>query len=128
MKTMIRLFLFAACAIGLTAQAHAAGNVFVFNEAAVNIHPYFKCPGSSTWSDFGTVGAGGFFGWGPGIGPCGLGDYSFTYTIDGQPAPTDPVKGVLKTIFTLDANSNIVIQVGANLRALQVQGPGENGR
>jgi hypothetical protein len=125
------LKLAAAAAVSLALAAPAAsagqGDVFVFNNAAVSIHPYYKFNCLNTpWINFGGIGANSFFGWGP-LAPEGC-QVEFTYTPIGAPPPQDPVQGVLRTRFTqtLDELHVIVIGTGGILR--EVAGPGDSGR
>ena len=130
MKTNLKQ-LAAAAAVSLALAAPAAmagqGDVFVFNNSAFPIHPYYKFNCLNTgWLNFGGIGPNGFFGWGP-LAPEGC-QVEFTYTLVGAPPPQDPVQGVLRTRFTqtLDELHVIVIGTGGIMR--QVSGPGENGR
>jgi hypothetical protein len=130
MKTTLKK-LAAAAAVSLAFAAPAAvagqGDVFVFNNSAFPIHPYYKINCLNTgWIFFGGIGPNGFFGWGP-IGPEGC-QVEFTYTVVGAPAPQDPVQGVVRTRFTqtLDELHVIVIGTGGILR--EVAGPSDTGR
>src|SRR5215831_1607274 len=87
-----------AVAVSLPAAANAAGNVLVYNEASETIHPWFKCPAPAcnadgSWTFYGTITADSQFQWDFSASP---GDFAFTYTLDGEPAPTDRVKGARK--------------------------------
>ena len=124
-----------AVAVSLPAAANAAGNVLVYNEASETIHPWFKCPAPAcnadgSWSFYGTITADSQFQWDFSAFP---GDFAFTYTLDGEPAPTDPVygarkdHGARKALFTVDPGTNNVIQIGNKIRALDLNAPGENG-
>jgi hypothetical protein len=124
-----------AVAVSLPAAANAAGNVLVYNEASETIHPWFKCPAPAcnadgSWSFYGTIAADSQFQWDFSAFP---GDFAFTYTLDGEPAPTDPVNGARKdhgarkALFTVDPGTNNVIQIGNKIRALDLNAPGENG-
>jgi hypothetical protein len=127
-----------AVAVSLPAAANAAGNVLVYNEASETIHPWFKCPAPAcnadgSWSFYGTIDADSQFQWDFSASP---GDFAFTYTLDGEPAPTDPVNGARKhpvngarkALFTVDPGTNNVIQIGNKIRALDLNAPGENGK
>ena len=114
----------------LPAAANAAGNVLVYNEASETIHPWFKCPAPAcnadgSWTFYGTITADSQFQWDFSASP---GDFAFTYTLDGEPAPTDPVNGARKALFTVDPGTNNVIQIGNKIRALDLNAPGENGK
>ena len=124
-----------AVAVSLPAAANAAGNVLVYNQASETIHPWFKCPAPAcnadgSWSFYGTITADSQFQWDFSAFP---GDFAFTYTLDGEPAPTDPVNGARKdhgarkALFTVDPGTNNVIQIGNKIRALDLNAPGENG-
>ena len=124
-----------AVAVSLPAAANAAGNVLVYNEASQTIHPWFKCPAPAcnadgSWSFYGSITADSQFQWDFSAFP---GDFAFTYTLDGEPAPTDPVNGARKdhgarkALFTVDPGTNNVIQIGNKIRALDLNAPGENG-
>jgi hypothetical protein len=124
-----------AVAVSLPAAANAAGNVLVYNEASETIHPWFKCPAPAcnadgSWSFYGSITADSQFQWDFSAFP---GDFAFTYTLDGEPAPTDPVNGARKdhgarkALFTVDPGTNNVIQIGNKIRALDLNAPGENG-
>ena len=127
-----------AVAVSLPAAANAAGNVLVYNEASETIHPWFKCPAPAcnadgSWSFYGSITADSQFQWDFSASP---GDFAFTYTLDGEPAPTDRVKGARKdrvnsarkALFTVDPATNNVIQIGNKIRALDLNAPGENGK
>ena len=125
-----------AVAVSLPAAANAAGNVLVYNEASETIHPWFKCPAPAcnadgSWTFYGTITADSQFQWDFSAFP---GDFAFTYTLDGEPAPTDPVNGARKdhgarkALFTVDPGTNNVIQIGNKIRALDLNAPGENGK
>jgi len=127
-----------AVAVSLPAAANAAGNVLVYNEASETIHPWFKCPAPAcnadgSWTFYGTITADSQFQWDFSASP---GDFAFTYTLDGEPAPTDPVNGARKhpvngarkALFTVDPGTNNVIQIGNKIRALDLNAPGENGK
>ena len=113
-------------------------NVLVYNEASETIHPWFKCPAPAcnadgSWTFYGTITADSQFQWDFSASP---GDFAFTYTLDGEPAPTDPVNGARKhpvngarkALFTVDPGTNNVIQIGNKIRALDLNAPGENGK
>ena len=127
-----------AVAVSLPAAANAAGNVLVYNEASETIHPWFKCPAPAcnadgSWTFYGTITADSQFQWDFSASP---GDFAFTYTLDGEPVPTDrvkgarkdPVNGARKALFTVDPGTNNVIQIGNKIRALDLNAPGENGK
>ena len=103
--------------------------MLVFNEASQTIHPWFKCPAPAcnadgSWTFYGSIDADSQFEWNFSASP---GDFAFTYTLDGEPAPTDPVNGDSKALFTVDPGTNNVIQIGNKIRALDLNAPGENG-
>ena len=114
------------------AQAPTAGSVVVFNQSSQVIHPWFKCPASAcnadgSWTFYGGISANSSFEWD--FGQTGtLGDFAFTYTLDGDPPPVDPVQGDRKVLFTVDAYTNTMIQIGNKIRALDLNAPGENGK
>ena len=127
-----------AVAVSLPAAANAAGNVLVYNEASETIHPWFKCPAPAcnadgSWTFYGTITADSQFQWDFSASP---GDFAFTYTLDGEPAPTDPVNGARKhpvngarkALFTVDPGINNVIQIGNKIRALDLNAPDEDGK
>ena len=141
-STLATMAVAGAVAVSLPAAANAAGNVLVYNEASETIHPWFKCPAPAcnadgSWSFYGTIAADSQFQWDFSAFP---GDFAFTYTLDGEPAPTDPVNGARngarkhpvngarKALFTVDPGTNNVIQIGNKIRALDLNAPGENGK
>jgi hypothetical protein len=113
----------------LPLPAEAGGLVRVYNETSQTIHPWYKCPApacpTTGWTFFGAIGGPGEFEWDFSSFP---GDWAFTYTLDGQPAPVDPVQGDQKTLFTVDSITNNVIQIGNKIRSVDLNAPNENGK
>jgi hypothetical protein len=112
------------------AQAPTAGIVTVSNQSELPIHPWFKCPAPAcnadgSWTFYGGIGPGGSFSWDFSSVP---GDFAFTYTVGGDPAPTDPVQGDRKALFSVDVTTNTVVQIGNKIRAIDLNAPGENGK
>ena len=124
-----------AVAVSLPAAANAAGNVLVYNEASETIHPWFKCPAPAcnadgSWTFYGSITADSQFQWDFSAFP---GDFAFTYTLDGEPAPNESLRrhrrqNDRKALFTVDPGTNNVIQIGNKIRALDLNAPGENGK
>ena len=119
-----------AVAVSLPAAANAAGNVLVYNEASETIHPWFKCPAPAcnadgSWTFYGSITADSQFQWDFSTSP---GEFAFTYTLDGEPAPTHRVKGARKALFIVDPGTNNVIQIGNKIRDLDLNAPDENGK
>ena len=120
----------ASLAFAAPTASAARGDTFVFNHSDLPIHPYFQfhCPGtgSTGWLNFGGIGPNGFFGWGPLVfDGCAI---EFTYTVVGGPAPTDPVKGNLRSRVNYDPDGLHIFVIATDVVARELEGPGETGR
>jgi hypothetical protein len=140
-NTMKALAIAAATGLAFASfQAAAHGNVQLNNESDVAVHPWFKSncwgfgvpAGTTGWVFFGGVGPHGKFAWDftdealtdP---ACANPVLEFTYTTVVVP-PTDPVKGNHRARWAMSAEENVILQVSAKARAIELEGPGERGR